>query len=82
MSYHLFSEVLRKAKKAHRCIWCGEAIESGESYIDERSVFERQLQRRRWHTECIDAVRKEWRAGADEEFIAYSNERGCAEGPG
>lgn len=75
MSYTLFSLLTRRAKKAHRCIWCGEAIEAGALYQDERSVFYDNLQHHRWHPECHTAASAEWDAGEDNEFSAYENER-------
>lgn len=39
MSYTLLSQTRPKARKAHRCIWCGQEITKGCQYIAERSVF-------------------------------------------
>lgn len=78
MSYTLLSETTRTARKKHRCIWCGEAIEAGEAYVDERSIFDGGFQHHRWHPECLDDAREGWRAGDDEEFMAYSHERPAA----
>lgn len=45
MSYTLLSRNTRTAQKQHRCIWCGEDILPGESYVDERSVFDGDFQK-------------------------------------
>jgi len=75
MSYTLFSMTTRRARKQHKCIWCGQAINIGDTFEDERSVYEGHVQHHRWHAECLDGQRKiasEW--GSDE-FSAYENER-------
>lgn len=75
MTYHLFSMTERIAAKRHRCIWCGEAINPGEKYSDERSVYDGDIQRMRWHHECRDAAEQGWRDGEDAEFCPHSAER-------
>ena len=77
MSYLLIAEEMRKARKPHRCIWCGEPIAIGDRYVHERSIFEREAQSHDWHPECIKAMRE----AAGEEpchelfFDPYQNER-------
>lgn len=71
MSYTLLSRNTRTAQKQHRCIWCGEDILPGESYVDERSVFDGDFQKHRWHPECED----DFQAGHDDTFTPYSAER-------
>ena len=75
MTYHLFSDTVRNAAKQHRCIWCGQAINKGDSHHDERSVYDGSFQNHRWHTECIKEARDGWAQGDDEEFIPHSAER-------
>lgn len=75
MSYHLLSMADRTANKPHRCIWCGELIEKGERYKDERSVYDGHMQRHRWHPECIGAAQDGWDCGDDTEFLPHKNER-------
>lgn len=75
MSYTLFSLDQRKAKKEHQCIWCGQKILVGEPYKDERSVYDGNIQRHRWHPECSDDSEKFFRESGDEEFDPYQNER-------
>jgi hypothetical protein len=78
MSYHLFSKDERIARKKHVCIWCGQRIEPGEKYEDERSVYDGHIQRHRWHPECINAA-QDWFKKEGEEFNAYENPRGGVE---
>lgn len=76
MSYTLLKATKRQAQKAHRCIWCGHAIESGSTYIDERSVYNGELQRHKWHPECLDACQDEASEyGYGFEFSPFDNER-------
>lgn len=75
MSYTLFSMTDRKAAKPHRCVWCGEAINKGEAYLDERSVFDGNIQRNRWHPECHAAAVQGWNDGDDAEFCPGEQER-------
>ena len=75
MTYHLFSDTVRRAAKQHRCIWCGQAINKGDTYVDERSVYDGSIQRHRWHPECIQDARDGWAQGDDQEFLAWSNDR-------
>lgn len=74
-AYHLLSMVARTAAKPHRCIWCGEYIEKGERYQDERSVFDGHMQHHRWHPECLEDAQEGWRAGDDAEFIPHNQDR-------
>ena len=84
MSYTLLSEATRIARKQHRCIWCGEAIAPGEKYRDERSVYDGELQRHRWHPECDEqfGVELAYEGGGSMEFSAYDNERPASLSPG
>lgn len=77
MSYTLITEESRKARKPHRCIWCGQGILVGERYTHRRGVFEGDLQSDDWHPECEKAADDERRAdGAWEwEFSPYENQR-------
>jgi hypothetical protein len=51
MSYTLIAREERKARTLHRCIWCGERIALGDSYVHERSIFEGDPQCHDWHLE-------------------------------
>lgn len=43
MSYTLLENGERRAKKSHKCEWCGEAIEVGEVYGYSASVCDGDL---------------------------------------
>lgn len=73
MSSTLLSESFPVARKRHRCIWCGDAIDPGTKYRRERSVYD-GMQDHAWHLEC-DSDAKECFADGDVEFMPYSAER-------
>ncbi|QIG70773.1 hypothetical protein EVB91_222 [Rhizobium phage RHph_I1_18] len=50
--YALFSADWRSARKKHQCIWCWNSIVRNEVYVDERSVYDHNIQRHRWHWDC------------------------------
>jgi hypothetical protein len=52
MSYTLLSETKPKARKQHRCIWCGGEIKAGEKYLREKSVYDGNMQDHAWHLPC------------------------------
>lgn len=67
---------LTKANKAHRCTWCGQAINKGEQYARWTSVdgpggwFLSKM-----HVECVGAMHDEIRDGGDREYMPFENER-------
>lgn len=75
MGYVLISESTPKARKPHRCIWCGESIPVGETYRRERSVYDGEPQNHKWHLECNAAACKQYFDLGEEEFEAFDNER-------
>ena len=78
MSYTLLEHrEVKAAKKAHRCIWCGEAINVGEPYLYERSIFDGNPQSHHWHGECSEDSVTHF-ANDGPEFIPYENERPTA----
>lgn len=51
--YRLLDQSDPVARKAHRCIWCGERIDVGETYRREKSVYYGHMQNHAWHPECV-----------------------------
>jgi hypothetical protein len=80
VSYTLLSESTPVARKAHRCIWCGERIAVGERYTHERSIYDGEFQNHHWHPECRADANADWLAGGDQEFTPYSAPRPVAVG--
>lgn len=63
-------------RKPHRCIWCGEMIEKGETaayrrYISEDECFGQDY----WHMECYIAMMRS-EDPLDEGFYPFEQERG------
>ena len=64
-----------KARKIHRCIWCGEDIPIEEQHVYDVGRYDGHLQHNRWHSECYASAGELWDE-MDGEFEPYSNERG------
>lgn len=78
MSYILLGERdIKAARKAHKCIWCGQRIEIGQPYTYERSIYEGEPQSHHWHPECLGAMREAMAAdgGGEFEFDPWYEER-------
>lgn len=76
MNFRLISAAVRTARKPHRCIWCGEGINTGQTYTYERSVFGGEMQHHHFHTECLDSMHDAAREeGGEIEFTPYDQER-------
>lgn len=74
VSYSLIHETTQKATKRYLCIWCGEAVLPGHTYVREFSVYDGDTQKHKWHPECRNASAEYFREG-DEEFLPHENER-------
>jgi hypothetical protein len=74
MSYALISERAHKAMKRYRCIWCGESILPGQTYVREFSIYDGDTQKHKWHLECRDASAEYFRE-VEEEFMPHEMER-------
>ena len=75
MSYHLLQLTTPKARKVHRCIWCGEDVIIGETYKREKSVYDGAMQDFKWHLECWEASQEELKRSLDDCFDSGINER-------
>lgn len=73
MSYSLVSQQQLDARKAHKCIWCGQEVPKGSNYIRERSTYDGQWQNFAWHLECKRDSFQHFRY--EEEFEPYENQR-------
>ena len=67
-----------KARRAHRCIWCGEHIQVGEMYFYQSGRFNDDFQSNHWHHECWDAAAQDEDAFRDG-FSPHENERPAAQ---
>ena len=64
------------ARVPHQCTYCGEAINSGDTYFTWKSVDDSWFTNK-MHPECADEL-NEW---GDGEYSAYSNDRPKIERP-
>ena len=64
-----------KARKAHRCTYCGQAIEIGMTYLTWASIsIDGEWYTNKMHPECLDDAR-EWGHAGDFEYTLFDNER-------
>lgn len=78
MSYELLNKTNPKARKAYRCIWCGEPIAVAESHIHEVSKYDGEFQDHRWHPECKSSAESFFRQEGETEFLPHEFARGTA----
>lgn len=63
--------ITRKAKKAHRCTYCGEKINQNDLYIFQKGVYDGCWYESKMHPECWD----DFVETGGGEYTPYSNER-------
>lgn len=61
----------RKARKPHRCTYCGEDIAKGENYIFQKGNYEGSWFESKMHPECFNDMCE----NGDGEYTPFSNER-------
>lgn len=67
----------RKARKEHRCTWCGQKILAGEKYHFFVVIYEGEAQSNKFHPECeedLQAAITDQRGGCFE-FLPGEQER-------
>jgi hypothetical protein len=62
----------RKARKKHRCLWCGEDIEPGQKYARWCSIDGRDACTCKMHPECAKV------SSGQDEIYPYEHKRGEA----
>ncbi len=73
--YQNLSTTRPKARKPHRCDWCGEGISVDEQYVRSSGVFDDRIQITHMHRECYAAMLK--LDDPDDGYEPYSFARGC-----
>jgi hypothetical protein len=63
-----------KAKKEHRCIYCGGPILVGEQYVQQEGFYDGAPYRNRYHAECYETCADECRYYNEWEFYPYNGE--------
>lgn len=76
MSGFYGNTVRRKARKDHRCSYCGEQIHSGEYYEFQSGVWEGRWFNSHMHPECFEEMCE----SGEGEYDLYVNERPKNEG--
>ncbi len=66
------------ARKAHKCIWCGEQIDRSTTYRRQTGKFDGDFQSNAWHLDCIDVSDEILECEADT-FEPYTYQRGSTE---
>jgi hypothetical protein len=61
----------RKARKDHRCTYCGEDINKGDVYVFQKGNWDGRWFESKMHPECFDDMCE----NGDGEYTCYSNER-------
>ena len=63
-----------KCRKVHRCLWCGDEIEPGETAFFWKYIIDDKMQNDYYHADCYAAMGE----GDDdtEDFEPYTFERG------
>lgn len=80
MSFTELSHATRKARKEHRCEWCGEKIEKGQDYFNYTGIGDGGFQDNKVHLECLDAMQEHFKYNTfDDEFMPYQFKRGSTE---
>lgn len=68
-----FVAAARKAAKPHRCVWCGEPINKGETYSYQAGLFDGEFQSNHYHPECWEATALD--PDAEDGFMPHENPR-------
>lgn len=63
-----------KARKDHKCLWCGEMILKGEIHTQFKGLWQGDWQNWRMHNECIVPCGKD--TDYDEGIEEYVHKRG------
>ena len=58
--YENLGTVTRKARKPHKCDWCGETIEKGEEYEYQKYIWDGSLYDWKSHKACSRVVSAIW----------------------
>ena len=64
-----------RCRKAHRCVWCGEQIDAGETAHYRSGVYQGDFFSEHWHSECWIAMLNS-DLGYEGEFYPEEQQRG------
>lgn len=78
--YENLGTVVRKARKPHKCDWCGRNIEKGEQYEYQKFVFDGDIYDWKTHLACSRVASAIWDyVDPDEGMTAEEFMEGCQE---
>lgn len=72
-------QTTQTARKTHRCSWCGEVINPGDTYARWRYFGDDGPSTVKMHPECDDAQKRHVDQGGENEFFLYESGRGQTE---
>ena len=64
MSEHTFDPQCLKARKAYKCLWCGEPINKGDKHYRLDWIYDGEFNNGRWHLECLYSENN-WKSNND-----------------
>lgn len=79
MSSELLSERGHVARKSHSCVWCPEKIGVGEKYVATSLKYDGDFDYSKWHPECIEAQKQDFKQTREDEFPPHAFKRGTNE---
>lgn len=56
MSFECIASEVLRARKRHRCTWCGQHIDIGEHYTRQRVIVDGDIGTQKMHAECLEAM--------------------------
>lgn len=71
---HVFPKTTRRARREHKCTWCGADIKRGEEYIRWLSIDEDHGFTNKMHVDCNKASDDDY-LQCGEGYMPYDNER-------
>lgn len=83
MSYTHLRDSQPKARKDHKCTWCGKLIPKGTIYNYSSGVFDGSFCTSHLHDECLKAQQKSYNRreiSFDEGYEPYAQKRGLTIG--
>ncbi len=75
----LLQDRVVKTRKVHPCVWCGEAIEKGESVPYRAYTYEDGIASEWWHPECMKAMATVPCQDIEEGYVSGEYYRGTTE---
>lgn len=78
MCMSILSDECQTARKEHRCIWCGGAIQKGETYRRQTGNVSGDFQSNPYHEDCYSVALEDFRIG-NCDFEEFSHRRGTVE---